>query len=108
MPKLPEQHRPLSAKLTKHEEAPVGTKRLKGRPAQRRNARLFRRNPLCVECFKLGVVKEAEEWDHVKQLSEGGAEHESNLQGLCRLHHKEKSARENKARAAKDRYRGSI
>lgn len=97
---MPKQHRPITAKIKRHAKAPpTGTPRLMGDNRRKRNARLFRRNPLCVECLKRGVIMEAEEWDHIVPLSEGGAEHESNLQGLCRSCHAEKSARENVARA---------
>jgi len=73
--------------------------RLRGRARQERNARLAFANPLCVECEKLGLVRAAEEWDHTVPLADGGADHESNLQGLCHDHHAAKTAREAAARA---------
>ena len=68
--------------------------RLRGRARMTRNARLAARNPLCVVCDRQGLVQVATEWDHIVPLADGGAEHESNLQGLCKAHHDEKTARE--------------
>jgi 5-methylcytosine-specific restriction endonuclease McrA len=45
-------------------------------------------------CEKEGKVSVVEEWDHIVPLSEGGADHETNLQGLCIPHHAEKTALE--------------
>lgn len=56
--------------------------------------RLFRRAPLCVECTKEGVVRLAVHRDHVIPLAEGGADDESNEQGLCHEHHQAKSSQE--------------
>ena len=60
-----------------------------------RNA-FIKRNPLCVYCMKTGVIKPAEEIDHivphkgdnVLRLSE------SNLQALCKQCHSRKTATE--------------
>lgn len=41
------------------------------------------------------------EWDHIVPLSEGGADHESNLQGLCHSCHVEKTAEEQRRRRAR-------
>jgi 5-methylcytosine-specific restriction protein A len=80
---------------------PVATKRLRGGNLQRRNRMMFLRNPLCAVCEAQGKVTAAEEWDHIVPLCEGGGEHVGNLQGLCREHHAEKSALEQRRR---DRY----
>jgi len=69
-------------------------KRLRGSQLMKRNARFLRQHPLCVECERLGLVGAAEEVDHRTPLAKGGRDHESNLQGLCRRHHKEKTARD--------------
>lgn len=76
------------------------TPRMRGAKLQARNARLARRSPLCVECEREGYATPVEEWDHRIALEDGGADDESNLQGLCRRHHRAKSARENAARRA--------
>lgn len=78
------------------------SKRLRGRALQERNRRLFQKNPICVECAKLGDEEArrqgytvvVDEWDHTIPLWKGGADHETNLQGLCCKHHEEKSERE--------------
>lgn len=78
------------------------SKRIRGRARTERNQRLKQRDPFCVECVKMGerAAREhgytivADEWDHVKPLEEGGEDHETNLQGLCLKHHREKSERE--------------
>lgn len=74
--------------------------RLRGRALQERNARLMRANPLCVKCFAKGLVRAVEHWDHIVPLELGGADDQSNLQGLCTLCHNEKTAQERRARQA--------
>ncbi len=74
-------------------------KRLRGHALQERNRRLMQRNPLCVECTKLGLDVPVDEWDHEIPLWEGGVDDESNLQGLCFKHHKAKSEIERIRRA---------
>jgi 5-methylcytosine-specific restriction protein A len=73
--------------------------RLRGSGLQKRNARLAMARPLCVECERIGEVRAAEVWDHIHPLHLGGPDVDSNLQGLCKDHHDEKSAREAAARA---------
>jgi 5-methylcytosine-specific restriction protein A len=65
-----------------------------------RRAAWLRRNPLCTKCLVSGVVRAADEVDHVVPLFKGGADHESNFDSLCVEHHKEKTARDKGARAA--------
>ena len=72
--------------------------RVRGRALQQRRERFFHHHPLCVECLKEDRVKEAVELDHVIPLWKGGADHESNEQGLCREHHAQKTAREQRER----------
>lgn len=72
------------------------TKRIRGGNLQRRNARLFMRNPLCVHCLLVGRATEASEWDHIIRLADGGADDESNLQGLCWECHQKKTKLENR------------
>ena len=60
-----------------------GPDRIRGRPLQRLRRQLFQRNPLCVECEKVGRYSVATERDHIIPLKEGGADNEMNTQGLC-------------------------
>lgn len=66
--------------------------RIRGRKRKERNARLARRNPLCVRCKAKGRVTVATQWDHIVPLAKGGQDDESNLQGLCDDCHREKTA----------------
>lgn len=66
-------------------------KRMTGRKLQEARARLFNENPLCVECIRLGLVRLATQRDHVVPLNEGGADDDSNVQGLCDDCHEAKS-----------------
>lgn len=52
----------------------------------------LRRNPLCSKCLAGGVVRAADEVDHVVPLFKGGADHESNYDSLCLECHKAKTA----------------
>jgi len=65
--------------------------RLRGRALQQRRARWFRAHPLCVRCEARGLIAQAVELDHVVSLEDGGADDESNLQGLCMPCHQEKT-----------------
>jgi 5-methylcytosine-specific restriction protein A len=73
---------------------PEATKRITGRRLQRMREALFSRDPLCAECRRLGLVRLATQRDHVVPLEEGGADDESNEQGLCVEHHDAKSLAE--------------
>ena len=98
MPTLPKPER-TSAPGKRHRVLnPVATPRLRGRKLQERNARLFRRNPLCVVCKAAGRLTAVDEWDHREQLSLGGGETAANLQGLCRTCHAAKTEHERAAR----------
>lgn len=68
--------------------------RLRGRKALARRERWLRAHPLCVSCEARGALAEATELDHITPLSRGGAEDDSNLQGLCHTCHEAKSAAE--------------
>lgn len=77
-------------------------KRITGHRLIERNRRLLQKNPLCVECLKMGedearrqgFTVAVDEWDHKIPLWEGGIDHETNLQGLCFGHHEIKSEAE--------------
>lgn len=75
-------------------QKPVATKRITGRRLQAMRASLFQRNPLCVECQRLGRVTLATQRDHIVPLAEGGTDDEGNEQGLCYACHEVKSAAE--------------
>ena len=77
----------------------VATKRMRGGNLQRRNRRMFMRNPLCVMCEREGKVTQATEFDHIMPLCDGGSESEANLQGLCHAHHLAKSKTETQNRS---------
>lgn len=71
--------------------------RIRGRQLQRLRARLFAKHPWCVLCPKRGTKNLATIRDHIIPLAEGGADVESNAQGICatcnRLKTREESAR---------------
>ena len=60
----------------------------------RRREAWLKAHPLCVYCEAYGRVTMANELDHIVPLSRGGADDESNLQGLCSPCHKAKTAAE--------------
>ena len=68
-----------------------GPPRLRGRANQQRRHRVFTRNPLCVPCAAQGRVRVATIADHVVPLAQGGADDESNLQGICKACHRVKT-----------------
>lgn len=72
----------------------TATKRVTGRELQRRRARLFTSNPLCVHCQQAGRVTLATQRDHIIPLAEGGVDDESNEQSLCDECHATKSKAE--------------
>jgi len=72
------------------------TKRITGRRLQAMREALFKRDPLCAECRRQGRVTPATQRDHIIPLSEGGADDETNEQGLCEPCHEVKSAAESK------------
>ncbi len=57
-------------------------------------AALFTSQPLCVECRAQGRVTLATQRDHIVSLEEGGADDDSNVQGLCQPCHDAKSKAE--------------
>ena len=72
----------------------TATKRITGRRLQAMRADLFAREPLCAECQRLGRVTLATQRDHIKPLAEGGADDDTNVQGLCEPCHEAKSLAE--------------
>lgn len=68
--------------------------RKRGTTLIRLRRRLFARDPLCAMCKAAGRVTLATVRDHVVPLQEGGADEESNTQGLCAACHDQKSLAE--------------
>ncbi|MCD9458897.1 HNH endonuclease [Marinibactrum halimedae] len=57
---------------------------------------------LCEECSRLGLLVHGNECDHIIPISEGGTDHISNLQWLCKDCHKRKTQQESlKARRSR-------
>lgn len=52
-------------------------------------ARVLREEPTCRRCGRAST-----EVDHIVPRAEGGGHDRANLQGLCAVHHREKSAAE--------------
>lgn len=52
------------------------------------------RDPLCTRCRLLGVIRQADEVDHIVPRAAGGSSELDNLQGLCTPCHRWKSAHE--------------
>lgn len=76
---------------------PTAVPRMSGRRAVHRRRRWLANHPLCVHCQKEGIVRPADEVDHIVALNDldgPGADDESNFQSLCFEHHKAKSAAE--------------
>lgn len=72
MPTMPKPDRPKTPGKLHQVRRPGATPRtVLGDTLRTRNARLYRRNPLCVMCLAAGRVREAEEWDHVTPVSDG-------------------------------------
>ena len=69
-------------------------KRTTGRKLQRERDRLFRADPLCVECKKQGRTAIATIRDHKLALAFGGQDTADNTQGLCKPCHDAKSKAE--------------
>ena len=61
--------------------------RQRGRRWLARRARQLRLQPLCQHCASRGVVRAAEEVDHVVALVNGGPDVDANLQSLCKPCH---------------------
>lgn len=70
---------------------------------------LFREEPNCRECAKLGVMTKATCADHVIPKCQGGATIRDNYQPLCLTHSRSKTGREgHQMRMAKKRARAAL
>ena len=84
------------ARSSKHED-----KRIRGRAGQRIRAQVLAEEPFCRHCLPKGQRVRSEEVDHVVPLSQGGENHRSNLQALCKPCHEAKTIAE-RANSASD------
>ncbi|MFJ3316128.1 HNH endonuclease [Herbaspirillum huttiense] len=76
------------------------TPRIRGRQWMRmKTDALVASDHWCVACLAEGRQTIAVEVDHKTPLWRGGSNEQSNLQGLCKDHHDEKTAREAAERA---------
>lgn len=66
--------------------------RTRGRRWRATRGRILSAEPLCRHCRARGHVTLATEVDHIKPLSQGGTDDESNLQPLCKQCHADKTA----------------
>jgi 5-methylcytosine-specific restriction endonuclease McrA len=56
-----------------------------------------KKHPLCVLCLAEGKTTRSQEVDHIIPIQEGGEEwNPDNHQALCKTHHSQKTAKENK------------
>ena len=69
----------------------TATERVRGSAWMRIRARVLRAEPRCVLCLAAGRLAAAVEVDHRMPLARGGTDDDTNLQGLCRRCHKEKT-----------------
>lgn len=88
-----------SVSLTRIAAAPAGTERHRGYGWMKRRAAWLSEHPTCAHCEAEGRVGLGQNVDHVVPLWAGGADHESNFQSLCVMHHQVKTAREAAERA---------
>lgn len=72
----------------------MSTRRIYGRRWMRIRQAARDRNPLCVHCLALGIVRAWDELDHIVPLMAGGSNEPENLQGLCNAHHAAKTRRD--------------
>lgn len=74
------------------------TERIRGSALQKLRRQVAAEQPLCPDCEAQGRVtawyEQGGELDHVKPLHKGGTNERSNLEGVCKLHHDERTARE--------------
>jgi len=75
----------------------VDDKRYHNKKWRNLREKVLRTNPLCVNCERRDIIKQADVVDHVKPITAGGEFYnENNLQGLCHACHNRKSAQQHK------------
>ena len=59
------------------------------------------KNPICVKCYKQGIIRPAQIVDHITEIKDDWSKRldASNLQSLCRVCHNHKTAIERRKRA---------
>jgi 5-methylcytosine-specific restriction enzyme A len=67
---------------------------------QRRRAQVLREQPNCY------CGRPATDVDHIRAVADGGTDNRENLRSLCRQHHKQHTAEQNKARRRRRREKG--
>lgn len=67
------------------------SKRQRGRKGVEIRKKYLEEHPFCVKCLEEKIYTPAVEVDHIVALQNGGEDIESNKQGLCEEHHKEKT-----------------
>ena len=65
-----------------------------GRVWRRLRRMVLARQPLCGVCLAHGYHVAASQVDHIVPLSAGGSNSMANLQGLCAMHHSQKTGRQ--------------
>jgi 5-methylcytosine-specific restriction enzyme A len=90
--------KPRVATLASERVTRTPVKRRSGGWLQEERKRLFRENPLCVACERVGLVTAATERDHIIPLADGGSDTAENTQQLCNECHRKKSADEHRRR----------
>ena len=79
--------------------AAIPEQRITGRKLQSIRRRHLQQQPLCVQCKSKGRTVAATQIDHIIPLWDGGADVESNRQGLCDDCHGHKTAAESRLRS---------
>lgn len=72
----------------------VIVRRVRGRRAVKNRFEFLQANPLCKHCQQKGLITLAVVVDHVIPLFQGGSDHASNKQSLCKDCHRVKSVLE--------------
>lgn len=70
------------------------TERIRGRKGVELRKHRLRKEPLCRHCYAKGIVKAADEVDHILPLANGGTDTDDNVQSLCHQCHAIKTAGE--------------
>lgn len=92
MAKRPAKQTVRIAPQRKHKRKEYG--RTRGRAGVALRKRRMDGEPLCRICKANGIIRIAEEWDHIVPLSQGGDDSDGNGQPLCRPCHAEKTRQE--------------
>ena len=95
MPYRPTSHRPRIPDAAPHRpRRSASSRRGYGRRWRRLRSWYLSAHPLCVQYVRDGELRPATEVDHIVPRRLGGTDEVENLQGLCKRHHSQKTARE--------------